>query len=59
MVVVVIVDGGHLSLQVPSQDIDLEGIIHRGRLQRISGSLDPEMNGHLSKMLPSLVERLH
>jgi hypothetical protein len=30
---------------MPSQDIDLEGIIHYGRLQRLKGPLDPEMNG--------------
>jgi hypothetical protein len=51
--------GEHSSLQLPNQDIDLEGVIHHGRLQWMSGSLDPEMNGHLSKTHESLVEHLH
>jgi hypothetical protein len=49
--------GEHSSLQLPIQDIDLE--IHHGRLQRMSGLLDPEMNGHLSKFHETLVEHLH
>jgi hypothetical protein len=61
IVVVVVVDRGadHFSLQVPSQDIDLEGLIHHGHLLQTRGYLDPEMNGQLSKTLPSLVEHLH
>jgi hypothetical protein len=41
--------GDHFSLQMPSQDIDLEGAIHHGRLQRLRRLLDPEMYSHLFK----------
>jgi hypothetical protein len=51
IVVTVIVDGGeNSSLQVPNRDIDFEGVIYHDHLQWMTGWLDPEMNGHLSKI---------
>jgi hypothetical protein len=51
IVAAVVVNGGeHSSLQFPNQDIDLEGVIPHDRLQWMTGWLDPEMNGHLSKI---------
>jgi hypothetical protein len=60
MVTVVVIAGGeHSSLKVPSQDIDLEGVILHGPLHWIIGYWDPDMNGHLSKLHESIMEQVH
>jgi hypothetical protein len=43
---------------VPSQDMDLEGVILHDPLQQIIGYWDPEMNGHLSKPIESFAEQV-
>jgi hypothetical protein len=59
IITVVVVDAGeHASLMVPSQDMDLEGVILHDPLQQIIGYWDPEMNGHLSKPIESFAEKV-
>jgi hypothetical protein len=56
IVVAVVIDRAeHTSLKVPSQDMDLEGLILHVPLQRIIRCSDPEMNDHLLKPIESFV----